>query len=71
MGMWMEVPKCSHCSKIINSSRSAQSLNVFSEDRVCPACGERQTWIPVVARWVSTAKFINPLSWWSGFWEEK
>lgn len=71
MSNWMEIPYCPKCGDRHLGDRSVGSLNAFSEDRICPSCGEYIRWQAKVERWVSLTVWWKPWTWLLGYWEEK
>jgi anaerobic ribonucleoside-triphosphate reductase len=71
MAKWSEIPHCPKCDNRHLEGRSVGSLNAFSEDRICPYCGECIHWESRVERWVSTSTWWKPWTWLLGYWEAK
>jgi hypothetical protein len=65
MSKWISHHKC-ECGF---RKKFAFDKTFFAHDDACPKCGEFQSDMElVVERWVSLAKWWNPLTWSKGYW---
>ena len=69
MSKYQHLVRCDNCHEICNfGTHRAKFYNSFAS-YVCGACGHNGFY-DSAEKWISTAKLLNPLTWFSGYWQK-